>query len=204
MCTKCTAAVSSWTSQARFPGGPARAQEECVKLKDGRHVRIRPICRTDLHALKAFFEALSPETLRLRFLFPLREVPESTLREFTLTGDGTHVALVAEPQSGAADDITDLIAEARYIRVGDSDSAELALVVADGWRRVGLGTLLMRALLQQARHAGVRRLCGDALAENTAIQGLVRWFGARITPHLGSNTVQLCLESSSHGRDNVP
>jgi GNAT superfamily N-acetyltransferase len=167
-------------------------------------VRIRPICRADLHALRGFFEALSPETLRLRFLIPLREVPESTLREFTLTGDGTHVVLVAETQSAAADDITDLIAEARYIRVGDSDSAELALVVADGWRRAGLGTLLMRGLLERARRAGVRRLCGDALAENTAIHGLMRWFGARVTPHLGSNTVQLCLDSKDYGRDTVP
>jgi acetyltransferase len=183
------------------PEGLARAQAERARLKDGRDVRIRPTSPADLDALRAFFAALSPETLRLRFLFPLREVPESTLREFTRTDDRAHLALVAEPRSAAADELTDLIAEARYIRVGDSDRAELALVVADGWRRVGLGTLLMRALLRHARNAGVRRLCGDALAENTAIQGLVRSFDARITAHLGSNTAQLCLESSSYGPD---
>ena len=167
-------------------------------------MRIRPTSPADLDALRAFFAALSPETLRLRFLFPLREVPESRLREFTMTDDRTHFALVAEPRSAAADQLTHLIAEARYIRGSDSDPAELALVVADGWRRVGLGTLLMRALLRHARHAGVRRLCGDALAENTAIQRLVRSFGAHITSHLGSNTIQLCLESNSYGGDSFP
>ena len=68
---------------------------------------------------------------------------------------------------------------------------------------MGLGTLLVRALLRHARQAGVRHLCGDALAENTAIQGLVRSFGARITVHPGSNTVQLCVESGSYGCDSL-
>ena len=188
-------------ARAVTPAEPARAQAECARLKDGRDVRIRPTSPRDLDALRAFFAALSAETLRLRFLHQLREVQESELRELTMTDDRSHVALVAEPRSAAPDQLTDLIAEARYIRCGDSDSAELALVVADGWRRVGLGTLLMRALLRHARHAGVRYLCGDALAENTAILCLVRSLGARITSYLGSNTVHLCLESSIYGRD---
>jgi len=129
----------------------------------------------------------------------MREVRESTLREFTITDHRTHVALVAEPWNAAAGQVMNLIAEARYIRVGDFDSAELALVVADGWRRVGLGTLLVSALLRHARYAGLRCLCGDALAENTAIQGLLRSFGARVRSHLGSNTVQLCVKVTRTG-----
>jgi len=190
-------------ASAVAPAEPARAQAECARLKDGRNVRIRPTSPADLDALRAFFAALSPETLRLRFLYQLREVQESKLRELTMTDDRSHVGLVAEPRSAAAGQLTDLVAEARYIRCGNSDSAELALVVAHGWRRVGLGTLLIRALLRHARHAGVRQLCGDALAENTAIQSLVRSFGAHITAHPGSNTIQLCLESSSYGCDSL-
>jgi acetyl-CoA synthetase (ADP-forming)/acetyltransferase len=167
-------------------------------------VRIRPISPADLDGLRAFFTALSPETLRLRFLFQLREVPESMLREFTMTDDRTHIAFVAEPRVAPADQLPELIAEARYVRGGDSDSAELALVVSDGWRRVGLGTLLVRALSRHACHAGVHRLCGDALAENTAIHGLMRSFGACITSYPGSSTVQICLESSSYGRAREP
>jgi GNAT superfamily N-acetyltransferase len=195
--------ISERGKRGRTTGG-ARLQARCARLKDGREVRIRPASPADLDALRAFFAALSPQTLRLRFLFPLRELPESMLRAFIRTDDRTRVAFVAEPRGAAAAEPAGLIAEARYIRIGDSDSAELALVVADGWRRVGLGTLLMRALLQHARNAGVRRLCGDALAENTPILGLVGSFGARITVHLGSNTVQLCLESSSYRGDSSP
>jgi len=147
---------------------------------------------------------LSPETRRLRFLFPLREVPERTLREFTMTDDRTHIAFVAEPRMATADQLPELVAEARYVRGGHSDSAELALVVSDSWRRVGLGTLLLRALSRHACHAGVRRLCGDALAENAAIQRLMRSFGACIMSYPGSDTVQICLASSSYGRAGRP
>ena len=54
-----------------------------------------------------------------------------------------------------------LVAEARYIRCSGSYATEFALVVADGWRRVGLGSSLTQASLHHARLAGVRRLCGD-------------------------------------------
>jgi len=62
-----------------------------------------------------------------------------------------------------------LVAEARYIRSGDSGSAEFALVVADNWRRIGLGSTLTRILAQRARIAGVLRLYGDVLEDNKAI-----------------------------------
>ena len=195
MCTKFTAIVPPRNAATAVePAQPDRTRAECARLRDGRDVRIRPGCSDDLDALRGFFAALSPETLRMRFLVPVRDVRESTLREFTITDDRTHVALVAEPGNAAAGQVTNLIAEARYVRIGDSDSAELALVVADGWRRVGLGTLLMRVLLRHARSAALHNLCGDALTENTAIQGLLRSFGARIRSHPGSNTVQLCVE----------
>lgn len=200
MCTKFTAIVPARNAATAVePARPDRTPAECARLRDGRDVRIRPSCSGDLDALRGFFAALSPETLRLRFLLPVREVRESTLREFTITDDRTHVAFVAEPWNAAAGQVTNLIAEARYVRIGDSDSAELALVVADGWRRVGLGTLLMGALLRHARYAALRCLCGDALAENTAIQSLLRSFGARTRPHPGSNTVQLCVEVTRTG-----
>jgi hypothetical protein len=96
-------------------------QAEYARLKDGRDVRSRRTSPRDLDALRVFFAALSPETRRLRFLHPLREGQESKLRELTMTDDH-HVALIAETRSTAAHLLTELIAEARYIRWGDSNS----------------------------------------------------------------------------------
>jgi acetyltransferase len=166
-----------------------------LRLNDGRSVSIRPILPTDLDALRIFYTALSPTTRALRFHVSMKELPEDLLREFTAVDDCAHVAFVAEDRGAAVDRPGALVAEARYIRQADSDSAEFALVVADDWCRTGLGTSLVRALLRNARFAGLRRLCGDVLADNKATRRFLDSLGARPAPGAGDNgTVRLCLE----------
>jgi acetyltransferase len=160
-----------------------------------RHVTIRPILPTDLDALGTFFAALSDATRRLRFHSSINELPEHVLRKFTMVDHRAHVALIAEIHDAAVDQPTTLVAEARYIRSADSESAEFALVVADNWRRIGLGTSLTRNLARHARLAGVRRLCGDVLEDNKAMRGFAHSLGARLSRAIGcAHTVRLSLE----------
>jgi len=178
---------------ARLLHGP-RVARTLTRLRDGRQVLIRPIGPADLDALKRFFGALSPVTRRLRFHALMKEVPERLLRQFTRPDAHQHVGFIAEADGTAADASPLLVAEARYIRCPDSDAAEFALVVADGWRRVGLGSSLMRTLLRHARRAGVRRLCGDGLEDNDALRHFMRslggWPSGRSTA-----AVRLCLST---------
>jgi len=167
-----------------------------TRLRDGREVLIRPIRAADLGALKGFFVALSPATSRLRFHASMKEVPERLLREFTNPDQRKHVGFIAEVNARAADEAPLLVAEARYVRCPASDAAEFALVVADGWRRVGLGSSLMQTLLHHAHLRGVQRLCGDALPENEAIQRLMRSLGAYLSGSIErTGTVRLCLST---------
>jgi acetyltransferase len=159
---------------------------------DARHVTIRPILGSDLDALRRFFAALSQATRRLRFHSPINELSEHVLRKFTMVDHRAHVALVGEIHDTAGDQPTTLVAEARYIRHADPETAEFALVVAEQWRRVGLGTLLTRSLAQHARFAGVRRLCGDVLEDNRAMRGFAHSLGARLSRERGC--VRLALE----------
>ena len=165
-----------------------------TRLKDGRRVLIRPIAPADLDALKGFFAALSPLSSRLRFHARMKEVPERLLQEFTKIDQREHVGFIAEADARVADEAPLLVAEARYVRFRDSDAAEFALVVADGWRRVGLGSSLMQTLLRHARLAGVQRLCGDALVDNEALRRFMRSLGAHPLDRAGS-TVRLCLST---------
>jgi acetyltransferase len=165
---------------------------ECLRLQDGRGVKIRPILPADRDALRAFFAALTPATRRQRFHVQVHEVSADVLVKFSLVDQSNHVAFVAEA-GGAAH--PRLIGEARYIRGPQAESAELALVVAEAWRRVGLGTALTDVLLRTARASGVRRLYGEALAENIAVLRLLRSFGARRLPTPDSGIVRLCVET---------
>ena len=167
----------------------------CIRLNDARLVTIRPIRPSDLHALRTFFTALSRATLRLRFHTSVNELSEHLLRAFTVVSNHAHVAFVAEIHDSTADLPTTLVAEARYVRIADSESAEFALVVADDWRRLGLGTALTRILAQRARFAGVRRLWGDVLEDNGAMRGLASSLGARLSREIGCvQTVRFSLQ----------
>ena len=67
-------------------------------------------------------------------------------------------ALVAvESVSGAGAGV------ARYVRIGD-DVAEPAVVVADRWQRLGLGSVLLERLTSRALEVGIARFRGLVLA----------------------------------------
>jgi acetyltransferase len=185
--------------QRAFSAGVVNALRWCraedpvrIQVDDARLVTIRPILPSDLDALRTFFTALSRATLRLRFHSSINELSEHLLHEFT-TVNHRALALVAEIHDSAAGQLPALVAEARFVRNADSESAEFALVVADNWRRIGLGTMLTRILAQRARFAGVRRLAGDVLEDNEAMRGFAHSLGARLSRACGP-TLRLSLE----------
>ena len=174
-----------------FSSPPAGSVVKYVQLDDGRRVSIRQIVATDQDGLRSFFAALSPVTRRLRFLCPIKEVPEELLHKLTEVDQRNHVAFIAEAES-VSDQPPTVVAEARYARSASSNCAELALVVSDHWRHVGLGTSIARGVLHHAALAGVRRLCGEALAENQAIRRFMLSFGARESRGTEPQNVEFC------------
>jgi len=126
----------------------------------------------------------------------MKEMPERLLREFTKPDQREHVGFIAEADRRAADGSPLLVAEARYVRCPGSNAAEFALVVADGWRRIGLGSSLTQTLLHHAHLAGVQRLCGDALVDNDAMRRFMCSLGARALERVErTDTVRLCLST---------
>jgi acetyltransferase len=166
-----------------------------VRLNDSRQVTIRPVLPSDLGLLRQFFAALSRATLRLRFHSSTNEISEHLLHQLTTVKPRAQVAIVAEIEDSAAGQLATLVAEARFVRSAGSQTAEFALVVADNWRRIGLGTLLTQILAQRARFTGVRRLCGDVLEDNKAMRGFADSLGARWSLPIGrGQTLRLSLE----------
>jgi RimJ/RimL family protein N-acetyltransferase len=93
-----------------------------------------------------------------------------------------HEALVAiVPATG------ELVGVARFIRSAeDPRSAEVAFVVADRWRRQGLGGELLRRLLVRAREESIDRLTADILVGNRAMLALFRQIGPTVMKRKGS------------------
>jgi hypothetical protein len=66
---------------------------------------------------------------------------------------------------------------ARYIRFGQSRSAEVAVAVADDWRGLGIATILLNRVAMRARAIGIERLAADCLVTNERMIRLFKRLG---------------------------
>lgn len=150
-----------------MPLKPLDAYAHDAVVKDGRTVHIRPIRHDDLDDLLAMWHRLSAESIRLRFFAP-RKMDREQMRYFVELDWDTRFAVVAE-QAGA------IIGVSRFdILPEEPSSAEFAVLVEDAHQGRGVGTALVRALMEPAADMGVTGFVADVLRENQRMLGVMR------------------------------
>jgi acetyltransferase len=137
-------------------------------------VCIRPLRPDDLELERGFVTGLSPATLYLRLQYFTTQPNERDLVRLLDLDYYDRLAVAALAESTAGPEI---VGVARYARLDNSRSAECAIVVADAWQGLGLGSELMRTLAGAARERDIDDLEGTALAENQRIVDWARRFG---------------------------
>ena len=138
-----------------------------VVLKDGRTVHIRPIRPEDNDAMLAMWQRLSPESIRLRFFAP-RSMNADQMRYFTDLDYANRFALVAE--TGGR-----IVGVSRFDRLPEHpETAEFALLVEDAEQGRGIGTALLRGLVQPAADMGIATFSGEVLRENARMLRMLR------------------------------
>lgn len=145
-------------------------------LRDRSHVLIRPISPTDRTAERAFIEGLSARTRRFRFLGQIATPSESDLTRLTGVDHARDEAFVAVVAEDAHERI---VGVSRYGTDMPGVRCECAVVVDDAWQGRGLGTLLMRHLIEVARSRGIRSMYSLDSAENLAMCDLAHALGFR-------------------------
>ena len=169
---------------------------EAVEAANGQRVTVRPILPLDAAKFQAFVRNLSDASRSNRFLHGLRELPAHMLKHMTQIDYRSHIALVAEVVN---DGRPVIIAEARYACEPESDSAELAVAVADDWQGQGLAKVLLRRLAGYAAAVGLRRLTGETRASNARVLQFARRAGFSIMPGAGG-VLGLCRDIAPQSR----
>ena len=129
---------------------------------------VRPIEASDTEALRRLFHRLSAETVYRRFFRPVVAPSDSVLRYLCAVDHGDRDALVAVCEATG-----EIVAVARYDRLGASDEAEVAVVVEDAWQGHGIGTRLVRKLAALASSRGLHVFTATMLGENRAAAALL-------------------------------
>lgn len=112
------------------------------------------------------FERLSPESLYRRFFSPV-------VKPQQFTASLLRIDQLDRKAVGAVDG-GELVGVAQYSSRPGSREAELAIVVADGWQRQGIGTCLIAALADRAVAEGIDAFAVDIQGDNYAALRLLR------------------------------
>lgn len=174
-----------WIAEA---SGPARERlairpypkelEQARPLPDGRTFLLRPILPEDATPLQAMVKRMSVEDRRLRFFQPIKELaPELSARLTQLDYDREMAFVVAGPGVPGKADLWGVV---RMHADPDLESAEYAVAVDRSMGGMGLGTALMRLIIDYARQRGIRKLYGEVLRENTRMLKLNEALGFTI------------------------
>ena len=147
-----------------------------VTLRDGGHIRVRPIVPGDKARLAAGMRHLSPESRYRRFFSAVDELSSKALAYLTELDYDDHFAWGAIDLD---DPLRPGVGVARYVRLtGDPTAAEVAVAVTDDHQRRGIGTLLLELVAISAREHGIERLVATVLSDNEPARALLRTLGA--------------------------
>jgi GNAT superfamily N-acetyltransferase len=141
-------------------------------LRDGTHLHIRAIRPDDKQALVALFERLSPQTVYYRFHGVKKSLSREELVYLTELDFHRQAALVALLNIDGDDQI---VGVGRYAGAPGAPEhrAEIALTIEDAHQGRGIGSLLLKHLMNVARTEGVTELDAHVLAEN---EGMLKLF----------------------------
>lgn len=152
--------------------------ERTLTLRDATTLRLRAIRPDDANRERAFVAALSDASRYNRFLHTVSALSDEMIARFTQLDYRREMALVALlPSAGGEDNFVGL---ARYFPNPDNTSVEFGLAVDDQWQRRGLGSQLLRALIECAKAAGFQSMVGSVLHTNVGMLKLVATLGFRI------------------------
>ena len=166
--------------------------EEVVRLRDGRRILLRPVRPEDEPSHHEFITRLSPEDSRFRFFHYVRAMPHSELARLTQIDYDREMAFIATTLE--QDGPPETLGVVRAVADPDNEAAEFSLVVRSDVKRQGLGSTMLRKLVDYCRGRGTRRLEGEVLAENAPMLDLVKRFGGfTLSDSVEEGTVRVVL-----------
>jgi acetyltransferase len=154
------------------------------RMKSGEEILFRPIRPEDEPLMVEFHKTLSEQSVYLRYRqaenLRMRVAHERLIRRCCI--DSAHetalVAVRTVPETGQ----DEILAVGRLSTLPSGEKAEVAVLVSDPYQRHGLGTELVRRLIQVAQDQNMQEMIANFLPENTGMRALANRFGFQFRP----------------------
>lgn len=173
------------TTHSYYP----KRYEKLWMLRDGRTVLLRSIKPEDEPLWLEMFRNFSNESIRYRFFRAIKETSQDMRVKYCNIDYDREIAIIAELTE---DGERKMIGVVRVPIEPDGKNGELALIVADPWQGLGLGSKLAEYMIEICKDKGLETLYGLILSDNTRAIRLVRKMGFKIE-HADRGTVKATL-----------
>jgi acetyltransferase len=130
-----------------------RAQPTLHRTRDGITLMVRPACAEDSDALETFFDAVTDDDRRFRFLTAVRHVGHDQIESLTHADHWRTESFVAFDQATAG-----LVGSAMLACDAQMDTGEIAVSIHRAYRGKGLGWSLLDILAGEAQRRGLKRV----------------------------------------------
>lgn len=146
---------------------------------DGEECELRMLRPDDASRVQRFFYTHTRETIQMRYGHAVARMTDQRAMELVSVNQRRDVALAILAKVAGRQVIH---AIGRYYLDPDGNSAEVAFVVRESKRRLGMGSLLLRTLMDIARRRGLNSLWGRVRPDNLPMLTLFRQFGGLPVP----------------------
>ena len=159
-----------------------------LELRDGERILVRPIQPADGDQLAGLHTRLSPDSIYWRYFGFKSALSPAEIRRFTGIAEEWRFALVGVRSTGQ------LAGVARYEGQAGRTDAEIAVIVDDALQHLGLGTRLLRRLVDVAVMSGMTSLTAVVLASNRPMLHLLQALHVPSTSARDSGSIEVRLQ----------
>ena len=135
-----------------------------------------------------FHQTLSDRSVYLRYFTPLKldqRIAHERLSRICFNDYDRELALVVERRDLKTGQ-PEILGVGRLSKLHGTNEAEFALTVSDLWQNHGLGTQLLRTLIQAGRDEKLDRITATILPDNREMQHVARKVGFIVRHEAGS------------------
>jgi acetyltransferase len=163
--------------------------------RDGTELAIRPVRPEDEPLMGPFHNELSEESVYLRYAHAVRPadlITHQKLARLCFIDYANEMVLVALRTT--AEGKQELVGIGRLVMEHERNEAEFALLISDSFHGKGLGTELLRRLVEIGRKERVGRIVGYILADNRPMLDVCRGLGFHHKHQFGDPVVESIIE----------
>ncbi|MFJ8649315.1 GNAT family N-acetyltransferase [Streptomyces sp. NPDC093546] len=172
----------------RIPRG-----QDVLTLPEGNEITVRRADQSDLRAARAMHDRCSDRTLGLRYHGPVGDADR-------------YLDHLLSPRFGRT--LAVETASGRLVALGhllwDGDETEVALLVEDDWQRRGIGSELLRRLVELAVEAGCASVYAVTQASNTGMVAAMRGLNLPLDYQIEEGTMVITARLSAVESPDAP